>query len=156
MPLCLVFLFIKIKGLVFLFYSRLKINVTFTRSYRGSDDILVHVWLLLQSVQLSCIVWYWVIKTVGLSQHTSWIKKKKKALWNNRNAPCPFLFSSTRSIFSRVDITNGPAEVRGHRPKAEGSKTELIFITQMPAASDWEKKNLRQLTSCPGRDVWAT
>lgn len=97
---------------------------------RGSDEILVRVWLLLQSIQLSCIVWYSVItpvKTVGLSQHTSWIKKK--ALWNNRRAPCPFLFSSTHSIFSRIFILG---ERRHHK---------RFCWSQRSPAKGWRQKN---------------
>lgn len=157
MPLCLVFPFITIKGLLFLFYSRLTRRL---QRFRWNTGTCL-TFTTKRSALLYCLI---LGDNAGEDGGiiTAHVLNKKKRCGITEELPALFFSPPLTPSFhvysssASVDITSGSAEVRGHRPKAEGRKTELIFITQMPAASDWREKNLKQLTSCPGRDVWAT
>lgn len=78
----------------------------------------------------------------GLSLHTSWMHSVEE--WQ-RSQLSYFSQASTHTLlshlFSLIERSHHQwsAKAKDHRPKAEGSKTELIFISQMLAPGDWKK-----------------
>lgn len=156
MPLCLVFPFITIKGLLFLFYSRLTRRL---QRFRWNTGTCL-TFTTKHSALLYCLI---LGDNAGEDGGiiTAHVLNKKKRCGITEELPALFFSPPLTPSFhvysssASGDITSGSAEVRGHRPKAEGRKTELIFITQMPAASDWRKKkseaiNLLSWTWCVG------
>lgn len=124
MPLCLVFPFITIKGLLFLFYSRLTRRL---QRFRWNTGTCL-TFTTKHSALLYCLI---LGDNAGEDGGiiTAHVLNKKKALWNNRRAPCPFLFSSTHSIFSRIFILG---ERRHHR---------RFCWSQRSPAKGWRQKN---------------